>query len=94
MVTLRERTIPMYDNLAYRHDGNGDTNPEFLDRDDVSVMPVPTPLMVKATRYDVQRMTAQTESQRYRDARRNGYRGPVTRAELAAKALRAERDAS
>lgn len=49
---------------------------------------VPSPLTVK---YAVQRTQAQTLSQRYAKARKQGLRGPLTRNDLAAIAVRKSR---
>lgn len=49
---------------------------------------VPSPLMVG---YAKQRANARTLSERYANARKNGVRGPLTRNDLAAIALRNSR---
>ena len=55
---------------------------------------MPTPATVR-TAHAVTRMRDRQEyDQRVHNAHRNGYRGPLTRAELAAMAERAMRDAN
>jgi hypothetical protein len=52
----------------------------------------PTPLLVR-TAHTLTRMNERKSyDKRIRDARANGYRGPVTRAELAAQCLRRQQD--
>ena len=53
-----------------------------------ATLTVPSPLTVAFAK---QRKQAQTLSQRYANARRNGVRGPLTRNDLAAIALRNSR---
>ena len=52
---------------------------------------VPTPAEMLLSR---QRAIAAATRKRYSDARKNGYRGPVTRNDLAARCERSQRDAS
>lgn len=55
---------------------------------------VPTPVSVRNAHTVTRMNERKAYDQRVHDVRKNGYRGPLTRAELAAQCLRAQRDDS